>query len=99
MKSLKDDRLTEEQRDDLDLYNALKTVACSDGGKILIDTLLKDISNTIGILENQYKTLSHIELIGYCASLSEKLSLIRTLTRAKHNLDDLKKLIEDTLSE
>jgi len=99
MKAHKIDNITEEQQQDLDVYNALKTVADSDGGEILIKNLLSDVVNTIGTLEKQYKTLTHIEMIAYCASLSEKLSLLRSLTRASKNFSDLKKLLEDTLSE
>lgn len=99
MKALKNEDLSPEQQDDIDVYTALKTVASSDGGKILIANLLKDIVGTVGVLENQYKTLSHIEVIAHCAAMSEKLALLRTLTRASQNLDDLKKLLEDTLSE
>lgn len=99
MKSLKNENMTEEQQDDLDTYTALKTFAGSEGGKVLIENLLKDVTNTVGILENQYKTLSHIELIAHCAALGEKLSLVRTLTRADKNIKDLTKLIEDTLAE
>jgi hypothetical protein len=99
MKSIKNENLTEEQQNDLDVYSALKTVANSDGGEILIKKLLTDVVNTIGTLENQYKTLSHIEMIAYCASLSEKLSLLRTLTHASKNMSDLKKLLEDNLAE
>jgi hypothetical protein len=99
MKGLKTDGVTEEQQDDLDVYHALKTVAESDGGKILIDNLTTDVVRTIGVLEGQYKTLTHIELIAHCALLAERLSLLRTLTRAKTNLEDLKKLLKDTLSE
>jgi hypothetical protein len=99
MKAIKNENLSPDQQDDVDVYTALKTVASSDGGKILIANLLKDVVGSVGVLENQYKTLTHIELIAQCAALSEKLSLLRTLTRASKNLDDLKKLLEDTLSE
>lgn len=99
-KGIKDiEGLTQEQQDDLDTYHALKTLANSDGGKVLVDGLLKDIVGTIGVLENSYRTLSHIELIGHCAALSEKLSLMRILTRAGTNYDELKKLLKDALQE
>jgi len=99
MKSRKVEGATEEQQDDLDLYASLDSLLKTDGGKALRDLLLKDTIHTIGVLENQYKTLSHIEMIAYCAALSEKLSLLRALTRSSKNLDDLKKMIADTLQE
>lgn len=99
MKAIKLEDATPEEQEDIDTFNALKTLAQSDGGKILIETLTTDIVSVIGTLETQYKILSHTELIGYCASLSERLALLRTLTRANKNLEDLKKLIGDTLAE
>lgn len=99
MKSRKDENADVEQQDDIDTFSALKTLKDSDGGKILIDNLLKDIVNTVGVLENQYRTLSHIELIGHCAALSEKLSLMRVLTRSSKNLKDLKEMLKNSLQE
>ena len=99
MKSLKDTNANEEQQNDLDVFNALKALKQSDGGKVLVENLLKDVVNTVGVLENQYKTLSHMEMVAYCASLSEKLSLIRVITRSEQNYKDLQDLLKDTLAE
>ena len=99
MKTQKPDGISDEQWEDVDRLNALKTVASSDGGKLLIDELKWDIISAIGVLSTQYGTLSHAELMAQCACLSERLAVLRSLTRAGAELEELKKLLEDTLAE
>ncbi len=84
----------ESIKKDIRKYSAIEAVKDSDGGRELITTLQKDISSVIEDIAGNYKTLSHIELVTKCARLSEKLSMLKVLERAKKNrelaLDALK---------
>lgn len=88
-----------EIQEDVSLYKSLDALAHSDGGKILIDSLGKDVVNSVDNLTAKYKEASHIELISIIAKLQSDLSLLRVLTRAEKNKEqaqeELKKLLEE----
>ena len=89
----------EEVEQDIALYSSLESVASSEGGKHIIKNLKTDINGAISNIVSNYKKAPHIELIGYCAVLSERISLLKTLTRASKNKDlaiETLKLFEDT---
>lgn len=79
---------------DVDDFAALAAVAKSDGGKILVQTLMTDVVGAVERLTN-YKGKTLDELISICADLNANLSLVRTLTRAEKN----KKLAQEALQE
>jgi hypothetical protein len=79
---------------DVDDFSALAAVAKSDGGKILVQTLMTDVVGAVERLTN-YKGKTLDELISICADLNANLSLVRTLTRAEKN----KKLAQEALQE
>ena len=66
----------------IDTYHDLKVLGQTPGGKVLVNAYTSDIVSTLSILASQYKTLTHIEMISMCAGLSEKLSVVQTITRA-----------------
>ena len=79
---------------DVDDFAALAAVAKTDGGKILVQTLMADVVGAVERLTN-YKGKTLDELISICADLNANLSLVRTLTRAEKN----KKLAQEALEE
>lgn len=88
---------------DEELLNSLKDIKTlyeSEGGKLLADGLVQDIINKISVLSTNYGTLTHVEMIAVCASISEKLFLIRALTRADKNYKQLySELLDEALRE
>lgn len=80
---------------DLGTYISLETLADSEGGKILVDNLAKDIIGLTESLGIKYKTATHAELMGLCADLESKTTILRLITRAKKN----KELAQDALKE
>lgn len=74
-------------RKDRDTFAALEVMASSEGGKILVDNLTKDIVSSMDSLANGYRKLPHAELVALCADLDNKLSILRLITRAKKNKD------------
>ncbi len=73
----------------LDRYHDLKALADTPGGRVLVDALLSDVVAKTDVLMSQHQSLSHIEMIALCASMKEKMDIVRVLTRAKSNLKEL----------
>lgn len=85
-------------RDELDVASSLDAVSLSEGGKALIEALTKDIVTNIERLSS-YKDKSHIELIALCADMSNKLTIVRSITRAKKNKEFLEGELMEALKE
>lgn len=81
-----------------DKHLALKLLAESDGGKVITDALLADISSTIERLSSEYRTGSHFDLVRLCADLNSRLSLYRALTRAEKKLKAINEIIADAIT-
>lgn len=75
----------DEIKEDLKKYKALEAVANSDGGQILLETLVADIEYSIDILVSDYKTLPDIELRSTCANLATNLAIFKALTNSSKN--------------
>jgi hypothetical protein len=82
-----------------DKYFALEVLSESEGGKIVINSHIKDIVNTIDTLSAKYKALTHIEMVALCADMKTKIDVVRTLTRAKKNRIALQDALEEALKE
>lgn len=89
----------EQKRDEvktqIETYGSIEAVANSRGGKVIIKSLKKDIVSGLDELCNKFKVGSHVEIIAIIAKLSERLNILRTLTRAEKN----KKVFEQELAE
>ena len=83
----------EEVLKDLQKYTDLKVLADSEGGKVLIDNLKKDVTRYIDRLASDFREVEHSVLIAHCASLQANLSLLRALQNADNNV----KIVEEIL--
>jgi hypothetical protein len=81
--------------EDIDKYASLKAVADSEGGKVLLQALNRDITGAVEALVAAYKTAPEHELRALVACLEARIQLARTLNRAGTNLE----LAEDVLKE
>lgn len=88
-----------EIREDLDIMNALDAVKHTEGGKILIKKSLETITSTVDSLASNYITLSHTEIMGLCARLSERLSIYRALSNTDINIKLTEEALEEALKE
>ncbi len=84
--------------EDLDKYEYLSILADTEGGQLLIKNLRDDVVSAI-VSCSKYKSASHAELMATCATITERLNMLRSLTRAKMNkqgaLDALDKALEE----
>lgn len=88
-----------EIRQDLDIMNSLDAVKHTEGGKILIKRSLETITNTVDSLASNYISLSHAELMGLCARLSERLAIYRALSNTDINIKLTEEALEEALKE
>lgn len=90
-----------EMGSELDNFIGLDALSISDGGKLLIGSLKKDIITTIETLASGYKELTQTQFIGHCAGLKERLDILRALTRARKNkefiTEEINKLLDEAL--
>jgi len=86
--------MTDDEKE-LKKYSSLSALQDSEGGKIIIQALEKDIVSAIDSLCSKYKDGTHIELISLCSKLSERLFIMKTITRSKKNKDIILKAIKE----
>jgi hypothetical protein len=84
---------------DLDKVAALSALADTEGGKVLIKSLMQDIMSDVDRISNGYKILTTQEFIGIGASLKTNIDMVRVLSRAKENKNFLEELLEKELQE
>ena len=75
--------------------NKLKALYDTDGGKLLVDTLMAQVVNMINQLSSGYKHMTLEEFISTSADLSTKLNMVRSLTKAKKNQEVLEELLKE----
>lgn len=88
-----------EVENDLKTFSALEALVHSDGGKILIDNLKKDVVNGVETVISMYRQAPEIDLRATIAKLQSDLSLLRVLTRSEVNKEMAKNELEKMLSE
>jgi len=88
-----------EIKSDLKNASALEAVQHSEGGKLLIKSCLADVISSIDTLRTGYTTLTHIEMIGQCAKLKERIDLYRVLKNAKKNKEIIAEVLREALEE
>ena len=89
----------EEVKQDIKKFSSIMAVSATDGGKLLVKSLQKDIVSCVDELCGKYKTSTHIEMIAVTSKLSEKLTLLRVLNRAKKNRKVAQEELEFLLKE
>jgi len=84
-------------QDDLKKYTALQALSNSEGGKILMDACLKDISSCIDSIAYSSGVQTLETYIQLACTIKEKLGLYRTLKNAEENVNLTKIAIEESL--
>jgi len=90
--------LTEEQKElteEIKKYKAIKALNDNEGGKILVETLGKVIVDELNYLLSKYREIPELDIKVRLAKVSEKLLLIRVLTRAESNFDVLSEQLNE----
>lgn len=88
-----------EIREDIKKYSAIEAVALSDGGKLIMTSLKKDIVSSVDKLCSDYKEASHTELIATISQMASKIALLRTFNRSSKNKKIAQEELELLLNE
>lgn len=83
---------------ELEIYTLLGSIYDSNAGKLLIETLAKQITQTINVLAMGYTTLSHIQLIAHCASIKSDMDMIKLLSSSNENKIILEEEVQKIIS-
>jgi hypothetical protein len=89
---------TEQVARDADAYAAVFALSTSEGGRILIESLRRDITASIDKLAAGYANLTEPVLRAECANLNVQLNVLRTLTRSKDNLDGALAVLDELIA-
>ena len=85
--------------DDLDKSAAISALSDTEGGKILLEGLLKDVISSVEELTAKYRTLTMQDFVGICSDMQNKLDLARAIARSKKNKEFLEGELERMLAE
>lgn len=85
--------------DQADQIHAIKVMAQTEGGEVLLQLTLSDVVNTVNELAANYKKYSHTDLIAVCATLSAHYNMARLLAGAEANEKALQEILADALLE
>lgn len=86
-------------KEDVKKMKALAAIPNTEGGKLLIDSLGKDIVNGVETLIGSYKEATDIKLRATIAKLQADLGLLRVLTRAEENSKVAQEALKNLLEE
>lgn len=93
----------EEIQKDIQKHSAIESMSKTEGGRLVISSLEKDILNTINIINSSFKTITHSELISLCAKMSEKTLLYKLMIGAEKKkniaLEDLHNFLKENGDE
>lgn len=84
---------------DLKSATAIDALALSEGGKILLQGLRKDIIGAVDNLCVNHPTMTLQEFVSVCAGMKEKLDMSRVFTNAPKNKAYLVKILGEALAE
>ena len=84
---------------DLDKASSLSAVSDTEGGKLLLASLVSDIVGIVDGLSMKYSTLTMQEFVSLCAEMKSKTDLARAISRSKKNKAYLVELLDDALTE
>lgn len=82
--------------DDADNYHALKVLADTEGGQILINTHIKDVVHCVNRLE-RYHEMERDEIVSILAQMTSGLNTARALSRAAKNLSYVDEQLDEAL--
>ena len=85
-------------KDELDRVGSISAVAESDGGKLLISQLVKELLNSVEKMCGKYQVMPLSEFISIGADMKVNLEMLKTLKKAgkskKIAMQDLKEALE-----
>ncbi len=69
----------------------------SDGGQVLLESLMDDLVMAVDTIATQTETLTHLQFIDFGGRIRERLVLIRQIMGAEPEADILKQVLKEEL--
>lgn len=88
-----------EVKEELKIALALNSVKDTEGGKILLKSLLEDIATSINFITIGYNSMTFEKFIAEAALLKSNIDLYRAISNSDDNIEFLKNLLAEALSE
>lgn len=85
--------------DEADLFHSLKAVYNTDGGKLVVSRLVRDVVSRVNWLSGNYQEASDMRLRTECAAIASLLGVAKLLTKAEENETFLNEQIAQALEE
>lgn len=82
-----------------DKIHDIKAVTEMNGGKALINYLLKDVVNGVYVLTARADTATHHEMVAILSRMKANLATVRFLSTAKGDVEHLDERIKEALLE
>lgn len=92
----KEEEIKEMQKD-LKEVSAIDAFCQSEGGKTIVQSLLKDIISSVDNLCINHSKLTQQEFVAISAGMKSNKDLLDVLVKAKGNKEYLEKLLEEAL--
>ena len=89
----------EEIEADLKEISKISVISDTEGGKVLLKSLLSDIAGGVSTLCNKNSTMTLQEFISVCALMKANVDLYCALGKAKQNKEYLETLLAEALLE
>lgn len=89
----------EDLKEDLKKALAVKSIKDTEGGKILLKSLMQDITTSITMITLGYESMPHTRFIGEAALLKSNIDLYRAISNADDNIEFMQNLLAEALSE
>lgn len=84
---------------DLDAVTKINVVAESEGGKVLVKSLISDVIRCVDTLAGGYSTLTIQQFVSLSADMKTKLDIVRVLTKSGKNKKFLEELLEEAIEK
>lgn len=88
-----------EMEEDLREVSEIEVFRQSKGGKILVQSLLKDIISSVDNLCVNHNKLTHQEFVAISAGIKANKDLLDVLVKAKGNKEFLENLLKEALEK
>lgn len=88
----------ESIEEDLKNISSLAVIGQTEGGKILVKSLVTDIIAVVDTLCSKHKELTTQEFVSLCAEMKTKIDMARVIDRAEGNKKYLEELLKETLT-
>lgn len=79
--------------------NMVSKLLNSNGGKVMIGHILEDAKGSLNWILENYKTVSHEELVSNIADLGAILRFYNTIKTASEDAADVEKMLDERLND